>query len=189
MKNKFIILPVLIVLNLLFLTLGCVENIEEEEILTIIYEDYSIIYNLNDLESMESYTGTGGYIKSKLLPDSVVIENLNLYTGVKIINLIDDISGMPENYNLSIISTDGWFVNFTKNEVMGYVDIYDEMGSIISNQTTVMIIAYKENGEYYNVIDEDNVIGPLRIAFVGNDVITSSNLWSRKVVSIHINKI
>jgi len=67
MKNKFIIFTILIMFNLLFLTLGCVENIEEEEILTIIYEDYSIIYTLNDLESMDSYTGTGGYIKSKLL--------------------------------------------------------------------------------------------------------------------------
>jgi len=170
MKNKFIIFTILIMFNLLFLTLGCVENIEEEEILTIIYEDYSIIYTLNDLESMDSYTGT--YIKSKLLPDSVVIENSNLYTGVKIITLLDDMPDMPENYYLSIISSDGWIINFTKNEVMGFVDI-----------------AYKENGEYYNVIDEDNVIGPLRIAFVGNDVITSSNLWSRKVVSIHINKI
>ena len=40
MKNKFIIFTILIMFNLLFLTLGCVENIEEEEILTIIYEDY-----------------------------------------------------------------------------------------------------------------------------------------------------
>ena len=189
MIKKFIILVILIVLNLIFLTLGCIENTEEDEILTITYENYSMNYTLNDLESMESYTGTGRYIKSKLLPDSIVIENSNSYTGVKIINLLDDISGMPENYNLSIISADGWFVNFTKNEVMGYVDIYDEMGNIISNQTTVMILAYKENGEYYNVIGEDDDIGPLRIAFVGNDVITSSNLWSRKVVSIYINKI
>jgi hypothetical protein len=189
MKTKFIKLTVFIVFNLLLLTLGCVENIEDEEILTVIYEDYSINYNLNDLESMDSYTGTGGYIKSKLLPDSVVIENSNSYTGVKIITLLDDIPNMPKNYNLSIISSDGWMINFTKNEVMGYVDIYNEMGNIISNQTTVMIIAYKENGEYYTAIDEDNEIGPLRIAFVGNDVITSSNLWSRKVVSIHINKI
>ena len=49
-----------------------------------------------------------------------------------------------------------------------------------------MLLAYKEDGSYYSEIDPDNEIGPLRIAYVGNNVITSSNLWSKMVVSIEV---
>ena len=49
-----------------------------------------------------------------------------------------------------------------------------------------MILAYKEDGEYYSEIDPENVIGPLRVAFVDDNVITSSNLLSKMVVSIDV---
>jgi hypothetical protein len=72
------------------------------------------------------------------------------------------------------------------NETLGYVDVYNETGDIISDETAVMILAYKEDGSYYSEIDPDNEIGPLRIAFVGDNIITSSSLWSKMVVSIKI---
>jgi hypothetical protein len=171
------------------INIGCIEDIEEDKILTIIYNDYFFDYSLNDLELMESYTGTGGYIKSKLLPETVVIEDVNSYTGVNILTLLDEIPDIPDNYYVTVISSDGWSVNFSKNNCMGYVDVFDNNGFVISNKTTVMIIAYKENGKYYDEIDDVDDISSLRIAFVGNNSITSSNLWSKKVVSIKVNRL
>jgi hypothetical protein len=49
-----------------------------------------------------------------------------------------------------------------------------------------MILAYKEKDMYYSEIDPEGEIGPLRIAFVKDDVITASNIWSKMVVSIDI---
>jgi hypothetical protein len=181
-------------LMIISLTIGCVENNEknneEEEkpsvLLTIISNDYQANYTLDDIETMDSFLGTGRYIKTKLLPDSVQISDIIEYTGLRITTLLDEIPNLPDNYNISVISDDGWNTTFTMNETLGYIDVYNETGDIISNETAVMILAYKENSSYYSDIDPDNEIGPLRIAFVGEDVITSSSLWSKMVVSIEI---
>jgi len=193
-KRRFLFAIILVFLMVITFTIGCVENNEtsngqDEEspvLLTVIFDDYQVNYTLGDIEALESYLGTGGYIKTKLLPDSVVISDLIEYTGVPITSFLDEIPDLPNNYNVSVISDDGWTVNYTMNETFGYVDVYNEMGDILSNETAVMILAYKEDGSYYSEIDPDYEIGPLRIAYVGDNVITSSNLWSKMVVSIEI---
>jgi len=184
----------LVFLMVITLTIGCIENnetsngpdVESPVILTVISDDYKVNYTLEDIEALDSYSGSGGYIKTKLLPDSVVISDIIEYTGVPITSLLDEISDLPDNYNVSVISDDGWTLNYTMNETLGYVDVYNELGEVLSNETAVMLLAYKEDGSYYSEIDPDNEIGPLRVAFVGDNVITSSNLWSKMVVSIEI---
>ena len=193
-KRHFLLANMLAFLIVIMLTLGCIENDEktngqDEEssvLLTVIFDEYQANYTLEDIEALDFYLGTGSYIKTKLLPDSVVISDPIKYTGVPITSFLDEIPDLPNNYNVSIISDDEWTVNYTMNETFGYVDVYNEMGDILSNETAVMILAYKEDGSYYSEIDPDNEIGPLRIAYVGNNVITSSNLWSKMVVSIEI---
>ncbi len=181
-------------LMIIMLTVGCIENNvttngkekEPSVLLTVIFDDYQSNFTLEDIETLDSYSGTGGYIKTKLLPDSVVISDILEYKGVRITTLLDKIPNLPDKYNISVISDDGWTATYTMNETLGYVDVYNETGDIISNETAVMILAYKEDSSYYSEIDPNNEIGPLRIAFVGEDVITSSNLWSKMVVSIEI---
>ncbi len=179
---------------LVAVTIGCIENNEkpngqEEEpsvLLIIMFDDFQANYTLEDIETLESYSGTGRNIKTKLLPDSVEISDIHEYTGVRITTLLEKIPNLPDNYNISVISEDGWTATYTMNETLGYVDVYDETGNIISTVAAVMIIAYKEDGSYYSEFDPENEIGPLRVAFVGDDVITSSSLWSKMVVSIEI---
>jgi len=193
-KRRFLLVTVLAFLMIISLTVGCIENNEttngqEEEptvLLTVIFGDYQANYTLEYIETLDSYSGTGGYIKTKLLPDSVVISDIYEYTGVRITTLLEEITNLPDNYNVSVISDDGWTATYTLNETLGYVDVYNETGEILSNETAVMILAYKEDGSYYSEIDPENEIGPLRIAFVGDNVIQSSSLWSKMVVSIEI---
>ena len=141
---------------------------------------------------MESYSGMGRYIKTKLLPDSVVISDIHEYTGVRITTLLEEIPNLPDNYNISVISEDGWtYINELRDELkalpnLNVVVAYGNIRDIISTETVVMILAYKEDGLYYSEIDPENEIGPLRVAFVGDNVITSSSLWSKMVVSIEI---
>ena len=192
-KKRVLLVNIIVFLFIISLTVGCMEekkktNGEEEQsiLLTLLFGDYQTNYTFEEIEALDSYTGQGGYIKTKLLPDSVVISDIYEYTGVRITTLLDEIPNIPDSYNVSIVSSDGWTATYTKNETLGFVDVYNETGEIISNETAVMILAYKEEGSYYSEIDPENETGPLRIAFVGDNVITSSNLWSRMVVSIKI---
>ena len=184
--RKYLLVSIGIII-IIIATLGCVENNEEKEtILTVNFGDYTIDYSLKDLESIDSYTGTGRYIKTKLLPDSVVIGESVSYTGVRMYKILDEVPNLPGSFNISVVSSDEWQVTYSMDDIDGNVDIYDEEGNVLSNESAVMILAYKENGEYYSDIDPDGETGPLRVAFVDNDVITSSNLWSKMVVSIEI---
>ena len=186
-KRGFIIINMLVLIMLVALTVGCVENIDKDEIiLTVTFNDYNAKYSLKDLESIQSYTDTGRYIKTKLLPDSIVLSNSLSFTGVRMYKILEDIPNLPDNYNISVISSDDWTVTYTIDDINGKVDVYDEEGNIIPNHDAIMILAYKEDGKYYSEIDPEGEIGPLRVAFVDDNIITSSNLWSKMVVSIEI---
>lgn len=188
MTNRRVLFPYMIVLFLIIaMTVGCIEENEKDEtILTVTFDDYTAEYSLDDLESIDSYTGSGRYIKTKLLPDSVVITDTVSYTGVRMYKILEDIPNLPDSYNISVVSSDDWEVTYTMDDIEGNVDIYDDVGNIIQNATAVMILAYKEDGQYYSEIDQDGETGPLRVAYVDDDVITSSNLWSKMVVTVEI---
>lgn len=190
MANKKVILAnIFAIILIISLSIGCIEDDEKTngqnegpaDILNLIFGDYQVNYSLEEIEMLDSYSGTGSYINS-----IGIISEILEYTGVKINTLLDEIPNVPENFSISVVSYDGWTVNFTKNQTLGHVDVYNETGVIVSNETVVMILAFKENRSYYSEIDPDSEIGPLRIAFVGDNVITSSKLWSKMVVTIEI---
>ncbi len=185
---KKIYFPIIIFIILIITsTIGCLENKEKNDIvLTVSFDDYIREYSLNDLESIESYSDSGRYIKTKLLPEVVEISDSVYYTGVKIVTIFNYIPDLPDNYNAIFTSSDNWTIAFTKDEIEGDVNVYGENGIISLNETAVMILAYKEKDMYYSEIDPEGEIGPLRIAFVKDDVITASNIWSKMVVSIDI---
>lgn len=160
----------------------------EETLLTIIHEETNYTYTLPDLENMETYTVSGRYIKTKLLPDTVVLGDIYNYTGVTIKTLLEDVNVSSNNYQLNISASDGWLTTYSINHIMGEVDVYNESGIITENGSATMIVAYREDGKYYSTIDPENEIGHLRIAFVGEDTpITPSNLWAKMITTIEVD--
>ena len=167
-----------------------IDNTDEIN-LTIEFLDTNYTFSISDLEKMKIETGSGRYIKTKLLPDSVVLGSIHNFTGIMVRTLFDELNITIDDYQINVTSSDGWTSTYTKNETLGQIDIYNETGVIISNETATMIIAYKEDESYYSEIDEgkeaDDIIGPFRIAFIGdNTPITSSNIWSKMVTTIEI---
>jgi len=152
----------------------------EENILSIIYESQEINYTLSELEELEAYPGNGSLIKTKVLPD-VIIDGPYNFTGVKFTTIISQMDNLPNNYNITVTASDGWTTVFTKDQINGEIEVYNETGDIIEGGNVSMILAYKEDNEYIN--EED---GPLRIAFIGENAITASNLWSKMVETIEI---
>ncbi len=157
--------------------------------ISLIYGDQELMYNLSALTKFEQNTNSGRHIKTKLLPDSVILGDVYTFTGVTVQTLLEEFDELPKNYTLNVISRDEYVTEYSMDNVLGNVEVYDENGTI-TNETAVMLLAYMENGSYYHEIDLDNEIGPFRIVFVGDDCpITSSALWSKQVVSIKVNEI
>lgn len=155
---------------------------EEEILLTMTYGEQTLNYSLNTLESFESYTGYGGMIKTGWFPD-IVIEGPFNYTGVTISNLLNEFTNIPENYNITVLSSDGKSNEFNISQINGNVPIYDGTSTeSYDTEGITMILAYKKEGEYLD--DEEE--GPLRIVFVDDGVFTSSKLWAKYVVSLEI---
>ena len=166
------------------------QSTDDEILLTIIHQGVNYTYTLSDLKDLPSFTGSGRNIRTRLLPDSVVLGTEYTYTGTPIESLLEDVNISSDKYKLNVTASDGWVTSFTMNESKGIVDLYDEDGMITENGVAIMIVAYKENGEYYSEIDPNNEIGPLRIAIVGdNTLITPSGLWVKMVETIEISYI
>lgn len=161
-------------------------NTDNEIQLTIMYQGINYTYTLSAIEQIESITGSGRYIKTKLLPDSVVLSDIHNYTGITIEQLIEETNISSEWDQINVTASDGWTTMYSMNETLGNVDVYDTNGNITENGTATMIIAYKQDGTYYSLTDPEGD-GPLRVAFIGEDTpITPSNLWTKKVVTIEI---
>ena len=157
---------------------------EPEEILSIQYNQNYVNYTLEELETFQYYIANGTMIKTGWLPE-VVLEGPNVYTGIKMTILLNEVNNLPDDYTISVLSSDNKTIEFNISEIQGNVDIYNETGNITGNTGVTMILAYKKDGEYLNRTEE----GYLRIVFVDDDKITASNLWAKKVVTIIINDI
>jgi len=158
--------------------------------ITMTFGEQELIYNLSALTDLEQYTGSGRYIKTKLLPDTVLLGDAHTFTGVTIQTLLEGFDELPENYTINVTASDMWVTEYTKANVLGSIDVYNENGTIIPNGTAIMLLAYIEDGHYYTEVDPDNETGPFRIVFVGeNTPITSSALWSKKVASLEVKAV
>ena len=157
------------------------DDTEEEILLTMTYGDQIFEYTLSTLESFESYAGYGGIIKPGWFPD-IVTEGPFNYTGIKISTLLDEFEDLPDDYNLSVTSSDGKSNEYNISQINEDVQIYDGTSTESTGIGGVtMILAYEKEGEY---LDDDE--GPLRIVFVDDGIFISSRLWAKYVVSIEI---
>jgi hypothetical protein len=163
---------------------GGSKNDQEKVTLSVILGDEQIDYTLEDLEDLEAYKESGGYIKTGWLPE-VNIEVPHNYTGVRIITLLDEIDELPGNYSITVEASDDYTRDFNMSLILGNVDIYNETGNITSVGDVTMLLAYQGEETYLN----ESLGGPLRIVYVDNGAITDSSLWIKNVVSIEITPI
>ena len=190
-NNRFVaavmaVVIIISVVTLVYVNIPHEENVaqntfqgggEGKVVLTLTFGNESFNYTLDGLMKMEGFTGSGGYIKK-----SGTIVGPNNYTGVRISMLLKDVPNLPQNFTMEAIASDGYTVNYTYDEVKGYVAVYNESGNETGVGSLTMIVAYKENGELLT----ESTGGPLRVAFVDDGAISSSRLWIRSVTAILI---
>lgn len=158
----------------------CQENenqaLDNSVFFTLTYQGEQREYALDQLENLEEYTGTGGHLKQ-----TGDITGPYEYTGVRILTLLDQFPSLPESYKLITISTDGYLYTFTYDQIQGDVTVYDTNGNYVGRGGVVMLLAYKEHGEF------DFYGGPLRITWVNdNNAVTNAPLWQKNITEIEI---
>ena len=151
-------------------------------ILTLTYSGQQTKYTLNQLESLESFTGEGGY-----RTNYPAIKGQGNYTGVRIQKLINTFSDAPHNYSIIVFSTDGTNRSFNFSTIAGDVPTYNPDNASDAQPLKygglTMVLAYKYNGVYLNGSKD----GKLKIVFLDNQgSITSSGLWWKYVDAIRV---
>lgn len=192
-KNKIITIALTIVILIAVITIIYVNLPKDDEtndkttngevntVLTLTFGNEIKNYTLQDLEIFETFTGKGTYIRVGWLPE-VKLEGPFNFTGIKFSTILEEIDNLPNNYSISVYSSDNKTTEYNQSTINGQVSIYNESGDISEYGGVTMILAYKKDGEYLTDPEE----GPFRIAFINDGKITASNLWARMVYSIEI---
>jgi len=150
---------------------------ENEIILQMLYNDTYKNYTLDQLENLETFTGSGGYIKS----NNITVGPFEL-TGVKISTILNQYNIESEKYSISVKAADDYPPMILNLSVInGDIPVYNETGEQIGIGNATMIIYYKQDGKYL-----DELEGPLRLGFIYEDGFTSSKIWIKQVISILI---
>jgi hypothetical protein len=193
-KTNKIIAAVLIVALIVALGVFIFVNLPKEPIspggstqpgatvLTMTYNGVQTNYTMTQLESLESFTGKGGY-----RTNFPAIKGQGNYTGVRIQTLIRNLESVPDHYSVIVFSTDGTNRSFNFSTIMGDVPTYDPDNASdaqpVGYGNLTMALAYKYEGEYLN----ESKDGKLKIVFLDNQgSITSSGLWWKYVDSIRV---
>ncbi len=145
-------------------------------VLRMLYNDTYKNYALDQLQELESLTGSGGYINA-----INVTSGPYELTGVSISTLLEQFDILSENYSINVKAIDNYSRIFNLSYINGDIPVFNDTGEQIGIGDAIMIINYKENGDY--LADSD---GPLRLAFIYEDGFTSSKIWIKQVVSILI---
>jgi len=167
---------------------------EQQQQISIFYQDEYYNYTLNELEQLELFTGSGRIQKLGFLPDIIINppleEDAAEYSGVKLTTLfIDAFKDLkePESYNVTVVASDDYSINFTKENIHGDIELRSEQGEPIIESTldVHMVLAWIEEGN--SIIDTED--GPFRIVFIGeDDPITSSKYWMKQVVELIVTE-
>jgi hypothetical protein len=164
----------------------CVSNvvairvISMRPIITVGLEDTVQSFSFNDLFSMTSVTGEGGYRKT-----TGTIVGPDTFTGVTVLSLLESVTTLPQNYTITAYSRDGLTSEYTKAMVDGAVNGYTPIGDPLDPIECTMILAYKINDAPLPTGD-----GPLRIAFLNEDGnLTDGPRWAKDVINITITEV
>ncbi len=151
--------------------------------LTLTNQDTTYTYTKTDITTMPATTGYGGYRTS--FPS---IKGQGNYTGIPIVELLEPLTQNLTTYSITVIAEDGYISNYSYDEIMGNVSLYDSTNASneepISTGGVTLLLAYKYEGQ---PLDEETD-GTFKIVYIdGTNAITSSRYWAKFVVEIQIN--
>ncbi|MCJ7489644.1 MAG: hypothetical protein MUO87_05825, partial [Thermoplasmata archaeon] len=136
----------------------------------------SLNLTVSDLSDMESYEGSGYFMKST----GTIVGPLN-FTGVPVSDLVDLVYD-SDNYSLNTVAWDGYEMTYNSGQVEnGTFPTYNLDGELLGPDDLTMILAYEEDGER---LDYDS----LRIVVVDDEEkpITDGHFWAKMVKELNV---
>ncbi|MHA1968299.1 MAG: hypothetical protein ACW964_10900 [Candidatus Hodarchaeales archaeon] len=135
-------------------------------------------YNESEITTeLPTITGYGGYMRRT----GSIFQPVK-WKGIDLPALMTSLVGQID-YNISIISVDGYRVNLTASEVEGEIRTFDEENTTLSIKA-IPCLAYEQDDAALNSED-----GPLRLVFIGENnqsVLTFGPLWVGQVITVFI---
>ena len=188
LSNKFILYGLISIIAISSIGLGVYFGVffekengtDNEIVLTIEGLTSTKNYTLSDIMDFSNITGYAGYRKS-----TGTLVGPNLYKGVELNVLLDEVGGLASGEELEVIAADDYKVTFTSEMLNGEFSSYDnETGDYLGIGEFRIILAYEIDG----IIDTSGA-GVLRIAALpveGEDYYSDSSIWVKEVVKIKI---
>jgi len=148
------------------------------DVLTVVGNGNTETYTLAEIKAFENYTGYGGTKN-----DYGTLANYNLYVGIPILTLLEEIGGMAdENCYLTVTASDDYAKDYTYSMINGNVTTYNnETGADLGYNLLNMVLIYE-------IVDEGPIDdGPLRVAYLSPEgYLTDASLWVKSVVKIQL---
>jgi len=142
-----------------------------------------VVLNENDIGSLTSYTGFGGYVRG-----SGALSSLGFYTGVPISTFVAMVANPSISYSVNVTGADGYSIILSYSNLTGNLQTFDNVtgAPVQHNQTLTVMLAYYINGTALPGPYPSGV-GPLELVIVGPEgLLTTGKLWVSWVVSLQV---
>ena len=183
-NNRTCLAVFIIALALLLIPLtvaGCNSNTEDayknvNGQLTLI-GDKQVVLNMSDLAAMPSYSGTSGFFTSV----GIVNGPFNI-KGVRLLDLCDLVGGVNQSEYVRISAIDNYSMVFSYDQLHGDFITYNTSLHEVNNSGIVVVLMYELDGKPLT----KDLGSPLRIALIGNNVLTEGHNWVKWINKIEV---
>ena len=139
--------------------------------------DKQIVLNMSDILAMPSCSGTSGFFTSV----GIVNGPFDI-KGVTLLDLCDLVGGVNSSEFVRISAADNYSMVFSYNQMHGEFITYNTSLHEVDNDGLALVLMYEMDGE---PLTED-LGSPLRIAIIGDNVLTEGAYWVKWINKIEI---
>jgi len=139
--------------------------------------DEQIVLDFDEILAMPAYSGRSGFFTSV----GVVNGPFDI-KGVPLLDLCDLVGGVNSSEFVRISAVDNYSMVFSYNQLHGEFITYNTSLHEVDNDGLVLVLMYELDGE---PLTED-VGSPLRIAIIGDNVLTEGMYWVKWINKIEI---
>ena len=139
--------------------------------------DEEVVLNFSEILDMTSYSGTSGFFTSV----GIVNGPFDI-KGVPLLDLCDLVGGVNQSEYVRISAIDNYSMVFSYDQMNGDFITYNTSLHEVENEGIVLVLMYEMDG----VPLTQDLGSPLRIALVGDNVLTEGHNWVKWINKLEI---
>ena len=139
--------------------------------------DKQIVLNMSDILAMPSYSGTSGFFTSV-----GIVNGPFEIKGVSLLDLCDLVGGVNQSEYVRISAVDNYSMVFSYDQMHGDFITYNTSLHEVENGGLVPVLMYELDGKQLTA----DMGSPLRIALIGDNVLTEGHNWVKWINKIEV---